>query len=74
MQIAERLDPERFESMVCATRFSAAEQRRSSTVADAAVALEAAGVPFLGLDRRTRAHVWAWRPLLCAFCAASAST
>ena len=63
MQIAERLDPERFESMVCATRFSAAE-RQKDTVEDAAVALERAGVRFLGLDRRTRAHAWAWLPLV----------
>jgi glycosyltransferase involved in cell wall biosynthesis len=63
MQIAERLDPTRFESMVCATRFSAAE-REKDTVEDAAVALRRAGVRFLGLDRRTRAHAWAWWPLI----------
>jgi glycosyltransferase involved in cell wall biosynthesis len=63
MQIAERLDPARFESMVCATRFSASE-REKDTVEDAAVALREAGVRFLGLDRRTRAHVWAWWPLV----------
>lgn len=63
MQIAERLDPERFESIVCATRFSASEQERE-TVTEAAVALRQAGVRFLGLDRRTRAHVWAWLPLV----------
>jgi glycosyltransferase involved in cell wall biosynthesis len=63
MQIAERLDPARFESMVCATRFSAAE-RDKETVEEAAAALRAAGVRVLGLDRRTRAHVWAWWPLV----------
>jgi glycosyltransferase involved in cell wall biosynthesis len=62
MQIAERLDPARFESMVCATRFSAAE-REKDTVEDAAETLQRAGVRFLGLDRRTRAHAWAWWPL-----------
>jgi glycosyltransferase involved in cell wall biosynthesis len=63
MQIAERLDPARFESMVCATRFSAPEQEMQ-TVTEAAEALERAGVRFLGLNRRTRAHVLAWRPLV----------
>lgn len=63
MQIAERLDPARFESMVCATRFSAAE-RQKTTVEDAATALQAAGIRFLGLDRKTRAHAWAWWPLV----------
>ena len=63
MQIAERLDQARFESIVCATRFSASE-REKDTVEDAAAALRAAGVRFLGLDRRTRAHAWAWRPLV----------
>ncbi len=62
MQIAERLDPQRFESMVCATRFSAGE-REKETVEEAAAELQAAGVRFLGLNRRTRAHAWAWLPL-----------
>jgi glycosyltransferase involved in cell wall biosynthesis len=63
MQIAEHLDPERFESMVCATRFSDFEQERE-TVTEAAVALRQAGVRLLGLDRRTRWHFWAWWPLV----------
>jgi glycosyltransferase involved in cell wall biosynthesis len=63
MQIAERLDPERFESMVCATRYSPAEQDKK-TVTEAAAALERRGVRLLGLNRRTRAHVWAWRELV----------
>jgi glycosyltransferase involved in cell wall biosynthesis len=63
MQIAERFDPARFESIVCATRFSASE-REKATVEDAAVALRKAGVRFLGLDRKTRAHAWAWWPLV----------
>jgi glycosyltransferase involved in cell wall biosynthesis len=63
MQIAEHLDPEHFESIVCATRFSAFEQERE-TVGEAAVALRHAGVRLLGLDRRTRWHFWAWWPLV----------
>jgi glycosyltransferase involved in cell wall biosynthesis len=63
MQIAERLDPTRFESMVCATRFSASE-REKETVEEAAADLRGAGVRFLGLNRRTRAHFWAWWPLM----------
>ncbi len=63
MQIAERLDPSRFESMVCATRFSSSE-REKETVEDAAAQLQRADVRFLGLDRRTRAHLHAWWPLV----------
>ena len=63
MQIAERLDSERFESMVCATRFSDKERERP-TVAQAVERLEGAGVRFLGLERRSRVELWAWRPLV----------
>src|SRR3954447_23720068 len=62
-EIAARLDPSRFESMVCATRYSAAE-REKETVEEAAEALVRGGVRFLGLDRRTRAHAHAWWPLV----------
>ena len=41
-----------FESIVCATRFSAFEQERE-TVAEAAASLRLASVRLLGLDRRT---------------------
>jgi glycosyltransferase involved in cell wall biosynthesis len=63
IEIAERLDPQRFESMLCATRFSPGE-REKETVTEAAESLERRGVRFLGLNRRTRAHVWAWRDLV----------
>ena len=63
MQIAERLDGERFESMVCATRFSEKERERP-TVAQAVERLERGGVRFLGLERRSRIELWAWRPLV----------
>jgi glycosyltransferase involved in cell wall biosynthesis len=62
MQIAERLDPARFESFVCATRFSR-EERERPTVADAVQQLEAAGVTFLGLDRSSKYDLAAWHPL-----------
>ena len=62
MQIAQRLDPARFESMVCATRFSE-EERERPTVEEAVELLEASGVRFLGLDRRSRLNLAAWRPL-----------
>jgi glycosyltransferase involved in cell wall biosynthesis len=63
MQIAERLDPERFEPILCASRFSERERSREP-VAAALSELDDAGVRFLGLDRRSRVQFWAWRPLV----------
>jgi glycosyltransferase involved in cell wall biosynthesis len=63
MQIAERLDPARFDSLVCATRYSACD-RVGVYVDEAGGGLRRAGVRFVGLDRRTRAHFWAWWPLV----------
>jgi glycosyltransferase involved in cell wall biosynthesis len=63
MQVAERLDPARFDRTLCASRFSA-EERASDAVAPALAELEEAGVRFMGLDRRSRAQLWAWRPLV----------
>jgi len=63
MQIAERLDPERFEPILCASRFSE-EERLREPVAEALSELDHAGVRFLGLDRRSKLQLWAWRPLV----------
>lgn len=63
MQVAERLDPARFERTLCASRFSA-EERASEAVAPALAQLEQAGVRFVGLDRHSRVELWAWRPLV----------
>ena len=63
MQIATRLDRERFESWYCASRWS--EDARAGEQARAAVErLRAAGVTPLGLGRRSAAAAWAWRPLV----------
>jgi glycosyltransferase involved in cell wall biosynthesis len=62
-QIAIRLDPERFERILCASRWSAME--RGNTEARASVEeLESAGVRFFGLDRTARLQLWAWRPFV----------
>lgn len=63
VQIASGLDPERFESWLCATRWDAAEREDPAGVA-ARENLEAAGVRFIGLDRSATAQVWKWGPLL----------
>jgi glycosyltransferase involved in cell wall biosynthesis len=54
-RIAMGLDRGRFESIICSTR--------RSDPADI-TAVEAAGARVLSLDRRSRAEVWRWRPLL----------
>lgn len=62
VQIAARLDPERFESTLCASRW---EARERSAGTDALLAeLEAAGGELLPLHREGKADVWRWAPLL----------
>jgi glycosyltransferase involved in cell wall biosynthesis len=63
MQIAEGLDPDRFEPILCASRFSD-EERSREPVAAALSELEQAKVRFLGLDRRSKLQLWAWHPLV----------
>src|SRR5205823_3309089 len=55
LALACGLDPTRFRSVVCASR---EPPRRPMPE------LRAAGVGFLGLDRRAKIEIWAWRPLL----------
>ncbi len=59
VQVATRLDPERFESHFCASRYDAAERDDEGTRA-ARAQLERAGVRFLGIERESKADVWRW--------------
>jgi glycosyltransferase involved in cell wall biosynthesis len=54
-QIATELDPARFERIVCSTRPSAPEH---------VAAAEARGVEVLQLDRRSKADLWRFKPLV----------
>ena len=63
MQVAMRLDRDRFERYYCASRWSGGEP--GTDAGRRAVAeLRAAGVHAIGLGRGSPAAVWAWRPLL----------
>ncbi|HEX8074996.1 MAG TPA: glycosyltransferase [Thermoleophilaceae bacterium] len=63
MRIATRLDPQRFESYYCASRWS--ERDPGSDAAQRAVAeLREAGVHVHGLGRESTAAVWSWWPLV----------
>jgi glycosyltransferase involved in cell wall biosynthesis len=63
--IATRLDPERFASTLCVTRWSHSAHTESPEVPERLRATaEAAGVRFLGLTRRGRWDLAAWRPLV----------
>ncbi|MEA2397786.1 MAG: hypothetical protein QOK25_1342 [Thermoleophilaceae bacterium] len=63
MQVAMRLDPQRFESFYCASRFN--EGAPASDAARSAVAeLQAAGVRVHGLGRQSTLAVWSWWPLV----------
>jgi len=54
--VAMKLDPARFESVLCASR------RTDEPLLDRE--LEEAGIPVLALGRRSRLDLWAWRPLV----------
>ena len=57
------LDPERFERTICVTRWPPAEGI-SEPVQKVLDDLDAADVRFLGIPRRSTAHLHAWRPVL----------
>lgn len=60
-QVAAGLDPGRFRSIICVSRWS--EQSRDAGAVAQRAALEAAGLRVLALRRRTRADVLGWRAL-----------
>src|SRR5438445_1495441 len=64
LQIATRLDPERFESIMCVSRFPASPTHvlRGSDVR-ALEELERAGVRFLALERSRKVELRAWARL-----------
>lgn len=64
-EIATRLDPQRFESTLCVTRWSDAGHAASGDLPERLRAgAEAAGVRFLGLQRRGTWDLPAWMPLV----------
>src|SRR3954451_9478181 len=62
MQIALRLDPERFQRTLCVSRWSDA-YREQTGVPEAIEQLQGAGVELMLLDRGSPLDVPAWRPL-----------
>jgi glycosyltransferase involved in cell wall biosynthesis len=63
MQIAKRLDPQRFESWYCVSRWSGDEPGTEAGRAMVAE-LREAGVHVMGLGRGSSAAVWSWAPLV----------
>jgi glycosyltransferase involved in cell wall biosynthesis len=61
MEIATRLDQTRFESLFCATRYW--EGARTEYVQDAERRMDAAGVRYFGLGRRSGTDVYRWLSL-----------
>jgi glycosyltransferase involved in cell wall biosynthesis len=61
MEIATRLDQSRFESLFCASRYW--EGARSDSVQDAERRMEAAGVRYFGLGRRSGTDLYRWLSL-----------
>lgn len=62
VQTAARLDPDRFDTTLCATRWDPTEEEEGG-VASALAELRGAGVAFLGLTRRSTADLRPWREL-----------
>ena len=58
-QVAEGLDPDRFESILCVTRWN--PDPKSEAVREE---LEAGGTSFIGLERKGRLDIAAWRRLI----------
>jgi glycosyltransferase involved in cell wall biosynthesis len=61
MDIATRLDQTRFESVFCASRYW--DGARSDSVQDAERRMDAAGVRYFGLGRRSSTDLHRWLPL-----------
>jgi glycosyltransferase involved in cell wall biosynthesis len=65
VEITTRLDPDRFDRTLCVTRWSdPAHADFGPAVADSRAELDRAGVRFVGLSRRSRGDLGAWRPLI----------
>jgi glycosyltransferase involved in cell wall biosynthesis len=62
LEIATRLDPARFRSTLCASRF-APSPAMGGDEAQVLARVEQAGIGFLALGREGRASVWPWRRL-----------
>ena len=63
--LATRLDPERFATILCVSRWTDPAHARAPEIPERfRAAAEAAGVQFLGLARRGTWDVAAWRPLV----------
>ncbi|MDQ3879736.1 MAG: glycosyltransferase, partial [Chloroflexota bacterium] len=62
IELATRLDRERFESIVCASRLSRADETPVQRAGREA--LERGGVPLLGLERGRHYDLLAWRPFV----------
>jgi len=62
LSIATNLDPARFESTLCVSRWPPPEARKAET-RQALEELSSAGVKLLGLGRRGKRDVWTWREL-----------
>src|SRR5215207_7284774 len=61
MNLATRLDPQRFESVYCASRFVPGEAEGSVAVAERK--LQEAGLRYVGLSRTSSTDLRSWRPL-----------
>jgi glycosyltransferase involved in cell wall biosynthesis len=62
MNIATRLDPERFESILCVSRWPLPRPPSAATD-DALERLSASGVRLFGLGRRGKVDIWVWSRL-----------
>ena len=62
-EVVARLDPDRFESTLCVSRWKASEES-DPLIAPRVRALREAGVRIVGLRRGSRLGLWAWTPLV----------
>ena len=62
-EVVTRLDPDRFERILCVSRWTPHEEAEP-LIAPRVKALREAGVRIVGIRRRSRGALWEWGPLL----------
>jgi hypothetical protein len=64
-QLTMRLDPDRFERILCVSRWTRSEAEHEG-VQEEVARLRGSGVEFRGVERDSRFAAWSWAPLVAS--------